>query len=601
MDQRTELTISSNIVEENKTSRAEIATSDEEEARSTSGEVNVLHTGKSLLDEDETDEVDVIDTKSNVVDDDEEEETSSIDQSDGKAGGREIETEVEEEQNEESQQMEVDVSNRTNGESEIEEKALHIDLRHEEAALLGAEIIFENNKDRCYNGWDNLRWMAYSGIRKISAAEPVYRYSKGRNGLLWNTDEYEQRKLAVYEHPNVILILREASCLAELRDLMELPHDAKFDESALSAHLFVESVIDPKTAKLRLSPLTTATSIIPEMRNECARRRSTFELINPAESISLSAVRLRKDGEKSSFTDSGAFLETSGVEYVLIKSICSAYELSHDANELQYNDFAWKHQIILGTLHSFVVLGNQKHLDLAIHQALRSKDGQSNLDVAIQQASEKQNPRFLNPRIIDAMDESGKTALHYACESRFSSAVDLLAKAGADVNLRIEDLTPCHICSKMLDFNSLATILAVSRRPNEVDYLGRSPMYLAITEGRSVGGRSNPLALERCIEIMAKFGGQVGELLENRHPASVLASQFQADELAILLKYSRCKYPLHVTKQEELGISLSALYQYPVHSTLISLKRRLHDLTASCEDGRQLWRECAGLDTEVNK
>jgi hypothetical protein len=555
-----------------------------------------LHTGKSLLDEDETNEVDAIDTK---INDDEEEETSSIDQPDGKAGGKEIETEIEEEHNNKSQQMEVDISNGTNGEDEIEEKALPIDLRHEEGELLGAEIIFENNKDRCYNGWDNLRWNLFSGIRKISSAEPVYRYSEGRNGFLWNTDEYTPRKLAVYEHPNVILILREASCLAELRDLMELPHDAKFDESALSAHLFVESVIDPKTAKLRLSPLTTATSIIPEMTNECARRRSTFELINPAESISLSAVRLR---EKSSFRiNSRAFLETSGVEYVLIKSICSAYELSHDANEMQYNDFAWKHQIILGTLHSFVVLGNQKHLDLAIHQALRSKNGQSNLDVAIQQASEKQNPRFLNPRIIDAMDESGKTALHYACESRFSSAVHSLAKAGADVNLRIEDLTPCHICSKMLDFNSLATILAVSRRPNEVDYLGRSPMYLAITEGRSVGGRPNPQALERCIEIMAKFGGQVGELLENRHPTSVLASQFQADELAILLKYSRYKYPLHVTKQEESGISLSAFYQYPVHSTLISLKRRLHDLTAGCEDGRQLWRECAGVDTEVNK
>lgn len=114
-----------------------------------------MHTGKSLLDEDETNEVDAIDTK---INDDEEEETSSIDQSDGKAGGKEIETEIEEEHNNKSQQMEVDISNGTNGEDEIEEKALPIDLRHEEDELLGAEIIFENNKDRCYNGWDNLRW-----------------------------------------------------------------------------------------------------------------------------------------------------------------------------------------------------------------------------------------------------------------------------------------------------------------------------------------------------------------------------------------------------------------------------------------------------------
>jgi len=524
-------------------------------------------------------------------DDEEKEEISSIDHSDEKS------------EFEKPQQIEGDISNGIiDGEDENIGKVLpNIDLRDEEAELLGAEIIFENNQDRCYNGWDNLRWMAYSGIRKISAAEPVYRYFEGRKGFLWSKDEYVPRKLAVYEHPNVILILREASCLAELEDLMELPADAKFDETALSTHLFVESVIDPKTAKLRLSPLTTVTSIIPEMSNDCARRRSSFELINPTESVSLSAVKLRKGCEKSSFADSGAFLETSGVEYALTKSICSAYEISHDTTEIHCGDSAWKHQIILGTLHSFVILGNEKHLDLAIHQALRSKNGQSHLDLAIQQASEKQNPRFLNPRIIDAIDESGKTALHYACESRFSSAVISLVKAGADVNLRAEEgnTSPCHICAKNLDFKSLGAILAVSQRPNEVDYLGQSPMYLAITEGRSVGGFLNPLALERCIEIMVKFGGQVGEF--NRHPTSVLASQFQADELKIILKYSQYKYPLRVTKEEDLGISLSALDQYPVHFALITLKQRLHYLTSDCNVSQQHWREFDGVDSEVNK
>merc|ERR1719464_728140 len=288
---------------------------------------------------------------------------------------------------------------------------------------------------------------------------------------------------------------------------------------------------------------------------------------------------------------------------MLIKSIYSAHEVSHDTNQIQDGDFAWKHQIILGTLHSFVVLGNQKNLDFAIQQALRSKSGQSHLDMAIQKASVKQNPRFLNPTIIDAIDESGKTALHYACESRFSTAVVSLVKAGADVNLRLDagNMSPCHICARNLDFKSLESIMAVSQRPNEVDYLGRSPLYIAITEGRLVGGQSNPLALERCIETIAKFGGGVGALLENRHPASFLASQFQADELSIILKYSQFKYPLRVTKEEDSGISLSALYQYPVHSALISLKRRLHDFTSVCDVGEQLWRECALVGTGVNK
>jgi len=486
-------------------------------------------------------------------------------------------------------------------EDQAQEETILVDNREEEFKMLGAEIIFENSADlvAAYNGWNNLRWMAFSGAREICAAEPAFRFFEGRRGFLWNKDEYVPRIIAVYKDPNIVLILREASCLAELRDLMELPADTKFEEeNVLKSHLFVESVIDPKTAKIRLSPLTTATSIIPNISNDCPRRRSTFELINPAESIILSAVRHRKNADTQNYVDSGAFLETSEVEYLLTKSICSAQE--HASMDF---DFSWKHQIILGTLHSYVVLGNQDNLDKGVNQALCTRNGQSHLDIAIQQASGKMNPRFLNPRIIDAIDEGGKTALHYACESRFSSAVISLLKAGADVNIRIEsrNMTPCHISAKNLDFKSLESILGVSRRPNEVDDLGRSPLYLAITEGRSVGGQVNPKALERCIATMAKFGGQVGLLMENRHPVSYLAYTCQPNELEIVLKYSQYKFPLHITKEADLGISLSALYEYPIHSTLISLKHRLQNLTlGGCVNSQQLWRECADLDSEIN-
>lgn len=489
-------------------------------------------------------------------------------------------------------------------ESEIKakEETVLAENSSEEFEMLGAEVIFENNKDllSAYNGWDNLRWMASSGIRKICAAEPVFRYFEGRRGFLWNKDEYVPRKLAVYKDPNIILVLREASCLAELRDLMEVSEDTKFEEeNALKSFLFVESVVDPKTAKIRLSPLTTATSIIPNTSDDCPRRRSTFELINPAESIILSAVRQRKNVDVQSFVDSGAFLETSEVEYLLTKSICSAQE-----DDTLGSDFSWKHQIVLGTLHSHVVLGNQDYLDEGIHQALRTKNGQSHLDLAIQQASNKMSPRFLNPRIIDAIDESGKTALHYACGSRFSSAVISLVKAGADVKIRLEsrNMTPCHLSANKLDFKSLEAILDVSRCPNDVDDLDRSPMYLAITEGRSVGGLTNPKALERCIATMARFGGQVGQLMENRHPVSYLAYMWQSDEMEIVLKYSHYKYPLHTTKHDDLGISLSALYEYPVHTALVSLKHRLQHLTLGGRaDSKQLLRQCANLDSEVNK
>jgi len=517
----------------------------------------------------------------------------------------EYETEDEEPEDEnvckepEKNQTEAEATNMN--ETKSEEESAHNDNLKQEWKVLGADIFFENNKDlvTAYNGWNNLRWMSYSGVREICTAEPVYRYFEGRTGFLWNKDEYVRRKLAIYEEPNLILVLREASCLAELRDLTELPSDVVLEETALATHLFVESVIDPKTAKLRLSPLTTATSIIQSMSKDCPRLRSTFELINPAESITLSAVRQRKDGEKHSYDDSRAFFETAEAEFVLTESICSA-----QAPDTVESDFSWRHQIILGTLHSYVILGNQNHLDMGIQQALRSKNGQSHLDIAIQQASEKMNPRFLNPRIIDAIDEGKKTALQYACESRFSSAVISLVKAGADVNTRLEtrNMTLCHVSAKNLDFKSLAAILAVSRRPNEVDDLFRSPMYLAITEGRTVGGQLNPKALERCIATLANFGGQVGELMDNRHPVSYLAYMCQAEEMTIVLKYSQYKFPLHTTKAEERGISVSALYQYPIHSALVSVKHRLQNLNlGGCADSQQLWKDFEGVDKEVNK
>ncbi len=491
----------------------------------------------------------------------------------------------------------------TGAEPNKEEEIGYSDNREEEFNVLGAEVIFENNKDlaAAYNGWDNLRFMSFSGVRKISVAFSAFRFVEGKGGLglgLWNTDEYVPRVVAVYEEPNIILILREASSLAELRDLMELPADANFEErNPLKSHLFVESVIDPLTAKIRLSPLTTPTSIIPNL--DCPRRQSTFELINPAESIILSAVKHKKNMDVPSYEDREAYLETSEVEYLLTKSICNA-----QADVMMDGDYSWKHQIVLGTLHSYVVLANQESLDKGIHQALRTKFGQTHLDLAIQQASVKMDPRFLHPRIIDATDESGKTPLHYACESRFSSAVISLVKAGADVNIRIEAnyMTPSHLSARTLDFKSLGAILGVSQKPNEVDDLERSPMYLAITEGRSVGGQLNPTALQRCIATMAKFGGQVGELMENRHPVSYLAYMCQPDEMEIVLKYSQYKFPLHVTKEGDLGISLGAQYEYPIHSALISLKHRLQNLTIGGRaDSEEIRRECVNLDSDVNK
>ncbi|KAG7363153.1 ankyrin repeat domain protein [Nitzschia inconspicua] len=444
------------------------------------------------------------------------------------------------------------------------------DLPEDEFQMVGGEIMFSRQPNRCYNGWDNLRWMSFSGTRKVRACDPVYRYVEGRKSFLWNKEEYVPRILAVYQVPNLILVLRRAEDFSELRELLEIPSNAAVDDATLKSHLFVESVIDPKTAKLRLSPLTTASSILPDVSKEDVRRRSCFELINPVESVVLSAVRIRKGSERAltSFNDSGAFLETSGVEYAVTKSICSAHQPKFEDETIAPSDLSWKHQVILGTLQSYVVMGNQKYLDIGIQEAMQSKIGR-----------DEQNPKYLNPRLVDAIDESGKTALHYACGSRFASAVKSLVAAGADVNKRIEsdDLTPCHICAKNLDFSSLAVILSVNRRPNVVDSYGRSPMQLAITEGRTVGSQRSPEALDKCITILEKYGGEIDATTGFRHPVCFLAGYWLYDELEVVLRHCNYRYPLRQVNVAAEGISIGALYQYPIHSALISLKKLVPD------------------------
>jgi hypothetical protein len=90
------------------------------------------------------------------------------------------------------------------------------------------------------------------------------------------------RKLAIYDEPNLILILRAPENLAKIREILDLPVGSKVKDpdSAFKAYLIVESVVEPKTCKLRLSLVTTVTSVLVDVNKEDPGRRSCFELIN---------------------------------------------------------------------------------------------------------------------------------------------------------------------------------------------------------------------------------------------------------------------------------------------------------------------------------
>ena len=65
------------------------------------------------------------------------------------------------------------------------------------------------------------------------------------------------------------------------------------------------------------------------------RDRTLFEILSPAESIRLSAVKTRDEAKKGerSFTDSGAFMETTSVETSITNSICEAHNADDVADE----------------------------------------------------------------------------------------------------------------------------------------------------------------------------------------------------------------------------------------------------------------------------
>ena len=200
-----------------------------------------------------------------------------------------------------------------------------------EARLVGGDIFFDGSPP-VYNGWDNLRWMSYSGARKLTLFRPVFRYREMKQKtIFWSKveREYVPRVLALYEEPSVFLILRRPAGEEELTRLTGSSEPG--DERKCWV---VESVVEPATCKLQLSHLTHPSSIVA-VEDADERSKSLFEIISPAESIRLSAVKTRdgtKKGERS-FADSGAFLETSSLENSLVKSICNAHDIERDVTD----------------------------------------------------------------------------------------------------------------------------------------------------------------------------------------------------------------------------------------------------------------------------
>jgi len=438
---------------------------------------------------------------------------------------------------------------------------------------IGSEILFQRKASQ--SGWTSERWLATAGSRKLLHSGSIFRLANVRKGLFWTGEEFISRKIFVFEEPNLILIARSPNNVKEVQELLDLPGGVKIaadgnDDTVLKSFMITESVIDPIACKLRLSSLTTVTSVETSADSKTETKRPTcFELLSPTETITLSAVMVESDKPMTAVEDSTAYLETSLMEAALTKSL---YKAHSPADETFETDRAWKHQIILGTLHSLVVMGNQKMLENALKAAIES--------------SGNPNERRVNPRIIDAQDESGRTALHYACSNRASAAVALLAKAGANCSIPIwPGNYPVHVCARNLDAKSLSTILSASfpvrPDPNVLDVGGRTAMYISALEGKASSGMFDPVALELCLSALEAWGGRLimddpnqANFASLRHPISELAFQWRSEELSPIFPHIPYRFPIGGIAQSDdkrAGMSLGAAFQYPLHSAIVSL------------------------------
>ena len=310
-------------------------------------------------------------------------------------------------------------------------------------------------------GWTNNRWAAANPTLKFFG--PVYKAIQEKK-MFWSQEKFHRRTLAIFSlvpsnltsaATEIILLLRNPTDAEEVIRLMPTKRDSnpisKVESEALSnSFLVAENVIEPMACKLKLSQLTTLTSIaLDHNSSKKLDRRAFFELITPAGSIKLSAVPIvsEKDTDLETHYNIDAIIETTKFEDAISDMLLTAHALTDNTEDAQR---AGTHQVILGTLHSYVISGNDKMLSNALNYAIH-----------LQKSNASDGPTKLDSTIIDARDLNWKTPLHYACERKRPTTVSLLINAGADPTIPTHDaLTPLHLCSERLDDKCLSIILS---------------------------------------------------------------------------------------------------------------------------------------------
>ena len=406
-----------------------------------------------------------------------------------------------------------------------------------EIEQLGGKVVFG---DYIHPVWNDQTWDLAASGRSILFAGKVCSLS-AQSGIMLTRVVSNSRTIAIFSNPDLILLLRDP-------DGNDLRRYHREIDTPLRV---VEAVIDAQTLKLRLSNTTTPTSVTDLQlfqpgklqtvlnRDESFDRRACIELVTPQKTYVLSIPDAKKRNK------SEVFLSLSAIEVCITQLLCTVH--GKEEGGLTQESYL---QVVLGTLHSHVVVGNETELEYAL-KAISGRERD----------------------LIDLYDEDGKTALHYACAKRSTDAVKLLVASSADVTLptKVGAHTPCHLSAEMLDDMSISILQSSKFKrpdPSAINENGETPMFVACVRGRSVGTVRDPYALGRCLLILKSWGGDFfhaqNECLKE-HPVSIVAREWRAPELSVIL--SHCE--LGGDSKESLG----GRFGYPLHTAILSLHK----------------------------
>ena len=225
----------------------------------------------------------------------------------------------------------------------------------------------------------------------------------------------------------------------------------------------------------------------------------------------------------------------------------------------------WRHQYLLGTMHSAVL---NRDIGLIRELAAQCVEGR------------------LNFMVVDALDEDGYSPLHYACILRMQSIVAALHEATADVTVAdCRGLTPLHWAAMQLDADSLSLMCTQVFNVDLVDSIGRTPLYVACVEGRDVSGKTDAILLKRCIEALLKLNPEVNAMdAKGRTLLHYVAASWFNEAVEILVHAGADIQTVQVT------LHLFALL--PIHFSIFDL----HRSGFIWDDGIALCRECLAVE-----